>query len=42
MLFQDLLASLGAGFGSAYADIFPNRIPAHPRGAYIRWELTPI
>ena len=32
---QVSLARLGAGFGSAPADIIPNRIPAHPRGAFI-------
>ncbi len=32
---QDSLASLGAGFGSALADIIHLRIPAQPRGAYI-------
>ncbi len=31
---QDSLASLGAGFGSALADIIHLRIPAQPRGAY--------
>ena len=36
---QDSLASLGAGFGSALADIIHLRIPAHPRGAYIRWGI---
>ena len=36
---QDSLASLGAGFGSASADIMLLRIPAHPRGAYIRWGI---
>ena len=57
-LIQDSLASLGAGFGSALADIIHLRIPAlfvplrsalierppdvqRPRGAYIRWGLTP-
>ena len=40
-LIQDSLASLGAGFGSALADIIHLRIPVHPRGAYIRWGLTP-
>ena len=37
--FQDSLASLGAGFGSALADIIHLRIPAQPRGAYIRWGI---
>ena len=37
--FQDSLASLGAGFGSASADIMLLRIPAHPRGAFIRWGI---
>ena len=32
---------LRAGFGSALADIILIRIPAHPRGAYIRWGLNP-
>ena len=36
---QDSLASLGAGFGSALADIIHLRIPAQPRGAYIRWGI---
>ena len=36
---QDSPASLGAGFGSALADIIHLRIPAHPRGAYIRWGI---
>ena len=36
---QDSLASLGAGFGSALADIIHLRIPAQPRGAYIKFLL---
>ena len=35
---QDSLASLGAGFGAASADIILRRIPAHSREAFIRWE----
>ena len=35
MKIQVSLARLGAGFGSALADIIPNRIPAHPCGAFI-------
>ena len=38
---QDSPASLGAGFGSALLTSFFLRIPAHPRGAYIRGRLTP-
>ena len=40
-LFQDSLASLGTGFGPVSAGIIFFRIPAHPRGAYIRGRLTP-
>ena len=39
---QVSLARLGAGFGSALADIIPNRIPAHPRGAFISVGLPPL
>ncbi len=37
--FQDSLASLGARFGSAFADIFISESLRIPCGAYIRWEI---